>query len=447
MGLTGLDIYKLLPKTNCGECGPPTCLAFAMALAAGKASLESCPHVSEEAKAALGAAAAPPIRLVKVGGSGGAREVELGDEQVIFRHEKTFYHPTAVAVAVRDDLGDAELGRRLEYLKDLAFERVGLTYRLDMVAPTFASGDPERFAGVAKAAAATGLALLLCAEDPRAAKAALEAVGDRRPLVYAATSANLSEMAELARSHRVPLAVRGADLDATAALAEKLAGMELKDLVLDSGAREPAAVLADLTQIRRLAIKRRFRPLGYPTIAFPQAQEPLAQMLEAALYVGKYASVVVVSAEARECLLPLLTWRQNVFTDPQKPIQVEPKLHMVGTPTPDSPLFVTTNFSLTYYTVEGEVAASRVPSYILPVNTEGTSVLTAWASGKFSAESIAEALATSGVAERLRHREVIIPGYVAVLSGKLQEASGWKVVVGPREAAGIPSFIKSKLAS
>ncbi|MDQ7794845.1 MAG: acetyl-CoA decarbonylase/synthase complex subunit gamma [bacterium] len=447
MGLTGLDIYKLLPKTNCGECGPPTCLAFAMALAAGKASLETCPHVSEQAKDALGAAAAPPIRLVKVGGLGGAAEVELGDEQVIFRHEKTFYHPTAVAVEVGDDLADAALKEKLNYLKGLTFERVGLSYRIDLVAPTYRSGSPERFGQVAALAADSGLALVLVAEDPAAQARALEAVGGRRPLIYAATLANLDAMAELARKHNSPLAVRGDDLDKTAALAEKLAGLGLKDLVVDSGARAQADVLADLTQVRRLAIKRRFRPLGYPAIAFPRAEDPLAEMMEASLYVGKYASVVVVSHAEREHLLPLLTWRQNVYTDPQKPIQVEPKLYAVGKVTPESPFYVTTNFSLTYYTVEGEVAASKVPAYILPVNTEGTSVLTAWASGKFSAESIAEAIAASGVADQVKHREVILPGYVAVLSGKLEEASGWKVAVGPREASGIPSYIKARVAS
>lgn len=447
MGLTGLDIYKLLPKTNCGECGPPTCLAFAMALAAGKASLETCPHVSEQAKEALGAAAAPPIRLVKVGGAGGAREVILGDEQVIFRHEKTFYHPTGVAVELADDLSDGEIEAELDHLRDLSFERVGLTYQVDLLAPTFRSGNPERFAQVAARAAGTGMALVLVAEDVAAQGRALEAVGSTRPLIYAATEANREAMAELAKKHNSPLAVKGADLEQTAALAEKLAGMGLKDLVVDSGAREQAAVLADLTQIRRLAIKRRFRPLGYPAIAFPQAADPLAAMMEASLYVGKYAGVVVVRHSAREHLLPLLTWRQNVYTDPQKPIQVEPRLYEVGKPNPDSPLYVTTNFSLTYYTVEGEVAASKVPAYILPVNTEGTSVLTAWASGKFSAESIAEALAASGVADRVKHREVILPGYVAVLSGKLEEASGWKVAVGPREASGIPSYIKARFAS
>ena len=446
MGLTGLDIYKQLPKKNCGECGPPTCLAFAMALASGKAALESCPYVTDAAKEALGAASAPPIRLVKVGT--GDVAISLGDETVIFRHDKTFFHETGVAIEVSDKLSEAEIAAKGEKINGLVFERVGLRYTVNLVAVKNDSGNADRFkAAVDKVAAGTKLPLILMTDDPETMDKAVAGVAAGRPLLYAATAANFDKMVEVAKKHSCPLVIRGNGLDEAAALAEKAVAGGCKDLVIDAGRRGFSAALADLTEIRRLAIKKKFRPLGFPTIAFPQADDPFMEILQASYYVGKYASIVVVKTAEKAHILPLLTWRQNVYTDPQKPIQVEPKVHEVGAVTPESPVYITTNFSLTYYTVEGEVASSKIPAYILPVNTDGTSVLTAWASGKFSAESIAEAIKTSGLESKVNHRNCILPGYVAVLSGKLGELSGWKIGVGPREAAGIPSFAKAKFAS
>jgi acetyl-CoA decarbonylase/synthase complex subunit gamma len=445
VALTGLDIFKLLPKTNCGECGVPTCLAFAMALAAGKTSLEACPHVSEEAKETLGAAAAPPIRLVTLGTEADDHRIEIGDEQVLFRHDKTFYHPCAIAVEVRDDLSDADLEARLDKVNGLVFERVGLEYKIDLVAVTNASGEAARFAAAAKKVAdSTKFALMLVSEDAGALREALEAVAARRPVLAWATEANHEEVVALAKEKGCPLVIKGDGLDGTAGLADKVSKMDHKDLILDTGARETARVLADLVHMRRLAIKKRFRPLGYPTIAFTTEEDPQAEMMQAATYVAKYASMIVIRAVERPEVLSLLTWRQNVYTDPQKPIQVQSKVYEVGEPGRDAPVYITTNFSLTYYTVEGEVSASKIPSYIIPVDTDGTSVLTAWAAGKFTGESIAETMKNLDIESKVDHREVVIPGFVAVLSGKLQEASGWKVLVGPREAAGIPSFAKEK---
>ncbi|MHB8946615.1 MAG: acetyl-CoA decarbonylase/synthase complex subunit gamma [Bacillota bacterium] len=446
MGLTGLDIYKQLPKKNCGECGPPTCLAFAMALASGKAALDSCPYVTDAAKENLGAASAPPIRMVKVGT--GDVTVTLGDETVIFRHDKTFFHETGVAIEVSDKLSAADIDAKVGKINGLVFERVGLRYTVNLVAVKNESGNAEAFkAAVDKVAAGTKFPLILMTDDPEAMDKAAAGLAAARPLLYAATAANFDKMVEVAKKHSCPLAIRGQNLDEAAALAEKAVAGGCKDLVIDAGRREFSAALADLTEIRRLAIKKKFRPLGFPTIAFPQSDEPYMEILQASYYVGKYASVVVVRTAEKAHILPLLTWRQNIYTDPQKPIQVEPKLHEVGAVTADSPVYITTNFSLTYYTVEGEVAGSKIPAYILPVNTDGTSVLTAWASGKFSAESIAEAIKSSALEQKVNHRNLILPGYVAVLSGKLAELSGWKVGVGPREAAGIPSFAKAKFAS
>jgi len=443
VALTGLDIFKLLPKKNCAECGVPTCLAFAMNLAAGKAKLEACPYVSEEAKEALGAAAAPPINLVKLGAAEDDHQIEVGDEQVLFRHDKTFYHPAAVVVEVADN--DPGLEERVGKINDLKFERVGLEYTVDLVGVRNASGDADKFAEAAKKVAGlTRFSLMLISEDAAALKAALDAVADRRPVLAWATPANQAEVVAMAKEKGCPVVVKGDGLDGTAELAEKVVKDGCKEIILDTGARETSAVLADLTQIRRQAIKKKFRPLGHPTVAFTTEDDPQAEMMQAAVYVAKYASMVVIKAVERPHVLTLLTWRQNIYTDPQKPIQVQTKVYEVGEATPKSPVYITTNFSLTYYTVEGEVAASKIPAYIIPCDTDGTSVLTAWAAGKLTGESIAETMKKLDIESKVEHKDVVIPGYVAVLSGKLKEESGWNVIVGPREAAGIPSFAKEK---
>ncbi|ACX51498.1 CO dehydrogenase/acetyl-CoA synthase delta subunit, TIM barrel [Ammonifex degensii KC4] len=440
MGLTGLEIYKLLPKKNCKECGQPTCLAFAMQLAAGKASIEACPYVSEEAKAALGAASAPPIALVKIGV--GDRALAIGDETVLFRHDKRFEHPPGLAILIPDDEGEERLRERLEAFQRLCFDRVGQIHCADMVALECRSGDPATFAAAVKTTlAATDWPLVLISEDPEVQRAALEVAKERRPLIYAATRDNWEKFAALAKEFDVPLAVRGENLASLVELVNQVTGAGVSALVLDSGARQPNQVLADQTQIRRQALKR-FRPFGFPTITFATDPDPATRVMEAALYIAKYAGIVVFASDDPAEVLPLVTLRLNIYTDPQKPIAVEPKVYEIGAVTPHSPVFVTTNFSLTYFCVASDVEASRVPSYILTVDTDGTSVLTAWAAGKFTPEKIAQALKESGIAEKVAHRKVIIPGGVAVLSGKLQELSGWEVLVGPRESSGIPAFLK-----
>lgn len=445
MGLTGLEIYKQLPKKNCGECGPPTCLAFAMSLASGKASLDACPYVTEEAKQALEAAAAPPIAKVKVGV--GDQQVELGDETELFRHDKKFYHETAMAFLVSDQLSAEEIKAKVDEINGLVFVRVGLEYRVQMVAVSNDSGDADTFAAaVETVAASTRLPLILMAEQPAAMEKALAIAAARKPLVYAATTNNYEEMTKLAKEKDCPLAVRADGLHQLAELVEKVVGLGYKQLVLDPGSREISQAIADFTQIRRQAIKKKFRPFGYPIIAFTAAEDGMEEVNEAVAYVSKYASIVVMRTTKKAHVLPLLSWRQNLYTDPQVPIQVEEKLFAVGDVNENSPVYITTNFSLTYYSVEGEVEASKIPSYIIPVNTDGTSVLTAYAAGKYEAEKIAEVLKKCGVEEKVSHRTLVLPGMVAVLSGKLEEASGWKVLVGPREASGIPAFAKSHFA-
>jgi acetyl-CoA decarbonylase/synthase complex subunit gamma len=439
MALTGLDIYKLLPKTNCGDCGSPTCLAFAMRMAQKKAELEECPHVSDEAKEALAGASAPPMRLVKIGA--GEREIEIGNETILFRHESTFVHECAVAVRI-DTADDTPIADQAKEIDGLQFERVGQQIGVNLVAIPGDSGDAAAYAETVKTVTDNcALTPMLITDDPACMAEALKICADRKPLLAGAAADNAEAMAALAKEHGCPLVVAADDLEALAALTDKVKAAGCEDMILDVGARGTGDVIERLTQHRRYALKKNFRPLGYPSVAYAAADDPDEQLLQASAYVAKYAGVVVTRLRQPWQVLPLLTMRQNIYTDPQKPIQVEPKVYEIGTVTEESPLLVTTNFSLTYFTVEGDVEASRVPAYILVVDTEGTSVLTAYAAEKFTAENIAKAL--ENVSDKLKHRKVIIPGHVSVMSGKLEDESGWEVLVGPRESSGIPSFLKT----
>jgi acetyl-CoA decarbonylase/synthase complex subunit gamma len=442
MPLAALDIYKILPKTNCGECGYPTCLAFAMQLATKKASIDACPYASDDAKATLAGAAAPPIRLVSIGPE--EQCIVIGKETVLFRHEETFYHLPAIAARVRADLPAEERRAAFERIRGLQFDRVGQTLRVELVALEDTTGEADPFADAARDADAAGLALVLMSESPAVLAAAAAPIAGHRPLLYAATADNWEAVAPVARTHKCPLAVRGRGLDGLADLTARIAALGVSDVVIDSGARTQAAILQDLTQIRRLALRKMFRPLGYPALAFVTAADPLDQVVEGTAYICKYAALLVTPELEAWQALALSTVRQNIYTDPQKPIQVEPGIHTIGAPDRESPVLVTTNFSLTYFTVEADTEASRTPAWVVVVNTEGQSVMTAWAADKFNAESIAKTVAESDIAGRVAHRRLIIPGGVAAISGKLEELCGWQVMVGPRESAGIPGFMRTQ---
>ena len=442
MALTGLGIYKQLPKTNCKDCGFPTCLAFAMKMAAGQVSLEKCPHVTEEAKAALESASRPPIQLVTIGA--GPNEIKIGNETQLYRHEERFHRPAAVAVRVSDTLDEGAIAERAEAVGRLCFERVGTQIKVNLVAVDNESGDAERFEKAARLAAEkSGLACLLISPRAGNLQKAAAALSGQRPLLYISDPGEAEAAAKVAKDNGCPLAVRAEDLDALAELTPKITAAGVEEIVLDPGTRTMKATLEALTRIRRLSLKS-FRALGYPTIAFTTTADPTMQAVEASTYVAKYAGVVVTDAVEPWQILPLLTTRQDIYIDPQKPVAVEPKLYTVGEVTGDSPVLVTTNFSLSYYSVEGEVEASRMPAYILSVDTEGTSVLTAWASDKFNAETITRALKNCGLEEKVSHRQLVIPGFVAVLSAGIEDESGWGVEIGPKEASGIPGYLKKQ---
>jgi len=443
MALSGLQIFKLLPKTNCKECGKPTCLAFAMALAAKKCSLEECPYADEKASEALAAASAPPMRLVSFGADG--TQQQLGQETVMYRHEEKFHRPTVVTIAV-DDAAD-DLDARLEQVKALDFHRVGRDIGVGAVAVVNTSGDAGTFAAAAEKAAALGnRAVVLVSDDPAAHEAALGKIAAAKPLLHAATAENAEAMAKLAKDNGCALAVKAADLDAMAEVTGKIAGAGVENLVLSFQGWPTGQLLRGLTRARMAALKKNFRALGYPTIAFADGSTPHAQVASGAALVGKYAGVVVLDTVYPWAALPVLTAVMDLYTDPQKPAQVEPGLHEVGVPDGSSPVFLTTNFSLTYYTVEADVEASRMASYIVAVDTEGTSVMTAYSGDKLNEKTAAKAIAESGIAEKVDHKKVIIPGHVSVMSGALKEESGWEILVGPKESSGIPRYLKTEWA-
>jgi acetyl-CoA decarbonylase/synthase complex subunit gamma len=445
MALSGLQIYKLLPRTNCKKCGFPTCLAFAMKLAAKQAELSACPTVSDEAKAALEAAAAPPIRLITL--SAGERKVEVGNETVLFRHEKTFFHQPGLFARVRDTQSADEIKKIASEVAGYTVERVGITLGLDGLAVENASGEAGTFAGAVAAARSAGdLPLILISDDPVAIKAGLEKAAGTRPLVCGASEANWEEMAKAALAGKAALAVVGnGDLNALAALVEKVKDAGVEDIVLNPGVRGLAATLALQTQIRRLALKQNLRLLGYPTISFPgEGVSSGEQAVAAGQDIAKYAGFIVLDYYTPADVYPLLTLRQNIYTDPQKPIQVSPGLYEINNPQAGSALLVTTNFSLTYFSVAGEVEGSGLPAWLLICDAEGMSVLTAWAAGKFDAERIAKAVKSSGVEAKLDHKKIVLPGLVATLSGELEEElPGWEILVGPRESIDLPGYLRN----
>ncbi len=446
MALTGIQIFKLLPKTNCKECGVPTCLAFAMNLASGKAELDSCPYVSDEAREQLSEASAPPIRPVVIGK--GVRTATTGGETVQYRHEKTFFNPTLLAAMVPSDIADSDLETKLKTWNAFQFERVGLNLRPELIALKDSNGDKDAFANAAKKIAESSeFNLILMTEDADVMKAGIEACGFKRPLMYGATEGNLDAFGALANENGLPLAVKADSVEGLVPLTDKLVESGLKDIVIDPGSREIKQSQDDQIAIRRAALKDGNRSVGFPTITFPCEMAPNLDMetLIASMHIAKYGGIVVLSDFSGESLFPLLLERLNIYTDPQRPMTVTEGIYEVNNPDENSPVMVTTNFALTYFIVSGEIEASRVPAYLLIKDSEGLSVMTAWAAGKFAGDDVGMFVKKCGIADKVKHQELIIPGYAAAIAGDVEEElPGWTITVGPREAAHIPGFLKAK---
>ncbi|MFH1382154.1 MAG: acetyl-CoA decarbonylase/synthase complex subunit gamma [Chloroflexota bacterium] len=445
MALTGIEIFKMLPKTNCGECGVPTCLAFAMSLAAGKAELTACPYVSEEAKAKLSEASAPPIRPVTIGT--GEKAVKVGGETVMFRHEKRFDNPPGFAILISDTMDEAEVNGRLEKCQKFEYERVGLTLRTKMVALKCESGDAAKFGALAaKVKQDSDCSIILMSDNPDVLSAGAKACADRKPLLYAATKDNLEAVASLAKEYSCPVAVKASGVEELSQLTTKLTEAGVNDIVLDSGARTLRQAFEDQVVIRSSALAKKFRPLGFPTIVFPceMASDPMKETVIASIFVAKYGGIIVLSDFQGESLFPLLLERMNIYTDPQRPLATTEGIYEIGNPDENSPVLITSNFSLTYFIVSGEIETSKVPTYLLVKDTEGLSVMTAWAAGKFVSDAISPFVKKCGISDKVKHHKLVIPGYAAAESGGLEEElPDWEIQVGPREGAHIPAYLKA----
>jgi acetyl-CoA decarbonylase/synthase complex subunit gamma len=445
MPISGSEIVKMLPgKKPCKDCGFPTCFAFAMKLASGGASVDKCPYLSEEVKAKLLDALAPPIKLVTIGS--GENAVKIGNEEVIYRHEKTFVHSPGIALIISDKEDKAKIEEKIRKIKELQFPWVGVNLEANLLALYFESGDRDKFlALVKKVYNSTDLGMVLISEDIDALFAARDICADRHPLIYPITKETIDEAIPKIKANLTPVGLRGGSVEELVPLTNKLKDAGIEELVLDPGSKNLLEAIRDQTFIRKAALKQGFRPLGYPTIAFPCfiAKDGLKEMLVGSTFINKWASIIVFSDFDQHSLLPLLVQRLNIYTDPRFPMAVEEKYYEVGEPDEYSPVLVTSNWALTYFLVSSAVEATKVPAYICVKDAEGLGVLTAWAAGKFSGDSVGTFIKKCSIEDKVKHRKLIIPGKVARIKGELEDALDlkWEIIIGPRETTGIGAFL------
>lgn len=444
MALKGLDIFKLSPKKNCKECGSPTCMAFCMKVAQGAASIDACPYFSEDAKAAMSEATAPPMKTIKVGA--GENEASLGGETVLFRHEKTYVSKTRYAVTLCSCMDDAAIDEKLAAIQKVDYDRIGERMYVEMIYVNYAEkAGADKYVEVVKKAAALNRVLILGVEDPEVAKAALAVCKDAKPVLNGATAANYEAMNAVATEAGVVLGVIGANDDELFDTVEALEKLGNKNLVINANTSSIKAAYATAVQFRRAAIKDSNRTCGYPSIVnvAKLTDDAHLQAALASVFTMKYGSIVVMENMTYAEALPLYGLRQNVFTDPQKPMKVEPGIYAINGADENAICLTTVDFALTYFVVSGELERSGVPCNLIINDAGGLSVLTSWAAGKFSSSSIAKYFEEAGIADKIKCRKLVLPGKVAVLKGELEaKMPGWEIIVGPNEAVQLVKFLK-----
>ncbi len=433
----------MLPgKKPCKDCGFPTCFAFAMKLATGGATVDKCVYLSVEVKAKLQDLLAPAIKLVTIGA--GDNKVQIGNEEVIYRHEKAYVHPPGIAILISDKESDAKVDEKIKKLKGLEFPWVGLTLKAELLALQFESGDKNKFLALVKKASAANLGMILISQDLDTLFAARDICADKKPLLYPITKENIDQAIPKIKAKPTPIGVRGASIEELIPLTAKLKEAGVDEAVLDPGSKNLLDAIRDQTFIRRAALKQGFRPLGYPTIAFPcfMAKDGLKEALTASAFVNKFAALIVLSDFDQYSLLPLLVQRLNIYTDPRFPMAVEEKYYEIGQPDANSPVLITSNWALTYFIVSSAIEATKIPSYLCVKDAEGLGVLTGWAAGKFTGDQVGAMVKKSGIEGKIKSKKIVIPGRVARIKGELEDAlPGWEIVIGPREAAGIGAFL------
>jgi acetyl-CoA decarbonylase/synthase complex subunit gamma len=459
--ISPIDVYKLLPKTNCQECHESNCMAFATRLVNGELVLADCPPLltveHETARHKLEILLAPPVRAVTFGT--GSQQCTTGGKYVLQRHEFTYHNPTTIAIDLDDLMTEEELRARISKIEQFSYNYIGRNLTLNAIAIRSVSGDPavfEKTAGIV--CGATNLPLILCSPDPAVVKAGLARTGDRRPLIYAATEKNWKQMADLALEFQVPLVVHtDGDLALLRSLVKTLNACGLVDLILD-----PSTLAEDglsdtihaLTAIRATACRDFDDLFGYPLLGVPLAvwtSEEISmdvlkwrEAITASMLMSRYADLLIMHSLDGWVLLPQLIWRFNLYTDPRKPVSVEAGIRMFGNPDKNSPVLITTNYALTFFTVESDIKAAGLDCYLIVADSGGLSVESAVAGRYFSAESIVTALKDTGVQDLVSHRTLIIPGLAARLSGETEEASGWRILVGPKDSSGLPQFLRER---
>jgi acetyl-CoA decarbonylase/synthase complex subunit gamma len=457
--ISPIDVYKHLPKTNCRECGEANCMAFATRLVNGELVLNDCPPVLAEENAgsydALAVLLAPPVRAVQIGT--GESRVTVGGKYVLQRHEFTYHNPTPIALDVHDLMQEEELLERVRHIEMFSYNYIGRKLVPNAIAVRSCSGDPETFGSVVrKVAGASRYPLILCALDPAVMKAGLEEIPGQRPLIYAATERTWKEMAELALAHDAPLAVFAPNnLSLLRSLVRTLKEYGVSDLILDPGtyAEEGLAdTINNFTAIRAGACRNFDELFGYPLLGVPLtvwAGEEISEevlkwreAITASMLLSRYADILIMHCLDGWVLLPQLIWRFNLYTDPRKPVSVESGVKSFGRPNPDSPVLITTNYALTYFTVESDIKSANLDCYLIVVDTGGLSVESAVAGRYFTADSIRDALKAYNVSSLVSHNVLIIPGLAARLSGETEEASGWRILVGPKDSSGIPQYLR-----
>jgi acetyl-CoA decarbonylase/synthase complex subunit gamma len=456
-----MEIYRLLPGINCKECGEVTCMAFASALIERKKTVEDCPPILEEKyrekKEKLEEILAPPVREVVIGR--GEKAVKIGGEEVMYRHELTFFNPTALFFDVHDDMTGEEIAERVQRISRFSITRIGQELRLDGIAVRSRTGDPAKFGeAVVSVIEKTDLPLALCTPDRELLEIALEITADRNPLIYAARKENWREIGKLALKYGCPLVVSSPDdMQGLMDLVQGLRGMGVEDLVLDVGSYPTGErferMLENLAALRRLAIEDKVREAGYPLLGVPmvawqlendEVRGSMAEATLAAAQMLRYCDILILHSLNVWEILPLLTLRQNIYTDPRVPIQVNAGLYTIGKPDENSPVMMTTNFALTYYTVAADLESSKVDCYLLVVDTEGLAVEPAMAGGKLTASLVKDVIESSDISEKVAHRKLIIPGMAARISGEIEDETGWEVLVGPLDSSRIAGFLDQK---
>jgi len=440
LALNGLKIQKLLPKTNCKECGSNTCLAFAMKLAAKKADLSECPYASDEAKEILGADSEPPVKTIVVGNEISSK---VGAETVLYRHEKTFVNQTLIAINIDDDSDDAL--KTLESIRDYQLERVGEILTVNAVAITQKGNDIDKYVAlVNQAFEVTKLPIIIRAGSTDVIEAAAKAVKGSNSIISGVDKDNVDAMRKIAEENGHVLAITAQDIDGICELTGRLKASGFNNLLVQFNTQSLAETFQTNSIARRATIKNNFKALGYASLKFINTGNQMDDTVEAINEINKYGGICVLPDFDASQLVALMTLRLNIYTDPQKPIQVEPKVYAIGEPDRNSPVFVTTNFSLTYFIVSGEIENSGISAWLVIPECEGLSVLTAWAAGKFSGSQIAKFIKEVDLESMVDTREIIIPGFVAQISGELEESlPGWKILVGPQEANDLEGFIKA----